>query len=55
VNTIRWGSYDAHHAARDLLLEAASEMGEAGSAARQGNPMLARAIAFGAEADLLKA
>jgi hypothetical protein len=45
----------SYHAARDLLLEAAREMDEAGSAARQGNPTLARGIAVGAEADLLKA
>ena len=45
----------SYHAAQDLLLEAAREMDEAGGAARQGNPLLARGIAVGAEADLPKA
>lgn len=45
----------SYHAARDLLMQAARELDEAGQAAHQGERNLARGTAIGAETDLQKA
>ncbi|SEO09769.1 hypothetical protein SAMN04488103_1122 [Gemmobacter aquatilis] len=45
----------SYHGARDLLMQTARELDDAGTAARQGQQSLARGTAIGAEADLQKA
>ncbi|MEH7830342.1 hypothetical protein, partial [Gemmobacter denitrificans] len=45
----------SYHAARDLLMQAARDLDEAGRAAHQGERNQARGTAIGAETDLQKA